>query len=178
VLTRERSNGWDAFLVDGVVQSISPISALVDGGYWTVMLPFERPESALILGYGGGTLARLLRSKWGCTITGVDDDPEIVAAGRQHWGDVPATVVIGDACDYVKRCRERFDYVAIDLFRGQELEKRVLAKPFLRRVHNLLTPGGTVAVNLFRTHSSLALAEVFSVRLSLIVRGNLIVHAR
>src|SRR5688572_25904299 len=57
--------GRAALLVDGVVQSISPADGLAVGGYWAAMVPDERPRSALILGLGGGTLARLLQARWG-----------------------------------------------------------------------------------------------------------------
>jgi len=59
--------GRAALLVDGVVQSISPADGLVEGGYWAAMLPSGRPHSALSLGLGGGTLARMLQDsgiKW------------------------------------------------------------------------------------------------------------------
>src|SRR5438270_2141889 len=72
--------GRAALLVDGVVQSISPEDGLTSGGYWAAMVPSIRPSRALILGLGGGTLARLLLARWGDSlrIVGVDDDPSIV----------------------------------------------------------------------------------------------------
>src|SRR5712692_7509253 len=72
-------SGRAALLVDGVVQSISPEDGLVGGGYWAAMVPDDPPRNALILGLGGGTLARLLQARWGeVPIVGVDNDPDIV----------------------------------------------------------------------------------------------------
>ena len=81
--------GRAALLVDGVVQSISPEDGLAGGGYWAAMVPDDPPRNALILGLGGGTLARLLQARWGdVPMVGVDNDPEIVETA-EHVGWLP-----------------------------------------------------------------------------------------
>src|SRR5437870_104998 len=106
--------GRAALLVDGVVQSISPEDGLVNGGYWAAMVPAVRPRRALILGLGGGTLARLLQARWGpdVKIVGVDDDVAIVETARAAgWLALPGLeTVFADAFQFVATCRERFDY--------------------------------------------------------------------
>src|SRR5438132_815580 len=79
--------GRAALLVDGVVQSISPEDGRVGGGYWAAMVPDDPPRNALILGLGGGTIARLLQARWGdVAMVGVDNDAEIVeTAVRVGW---------------------------------------------------------------------------------------------
>src|SRR5579875_2945345 len=56
-------NGHTTLLLDGAVQSIAPGGEA--GGYWPLLLPPARPESALVLGLGGGTVARLLMERFG-----------------------------------------------------------------------------------------------------------------
>ena len=178
--------GRAALLVDGVVQSISPEDGLIGGGYWAAMVPDDPPRSALILGLGGGTLARLLHVRWGrLPIVGVDDDADIVeTAARVGW--LPRTdleVVMADAFEYVQACAERFDYVvAVDLFRGQQLAARAFGKPFLRRLRALLEPRGRVAVNLFMDHHerdrAARIATFFEICKNQRVGGNVIIHAR
>src|SRR6202048_1255163 len=107
--------GRAALLVDGVVQSISPEDGLIGGGYWAAMVPDDPPRNALILGLGGGTLARLLQARWGLVpIVGIDDDADIVeTAARVGW--LPRTgldVVMADAFQYVQTCGRSFDFVA------------------------------------------------------------------
>src|SRR5947209_14420548 len=119
-------DGRTALLVDGVVQSISPEDGLATGGYWAAMLPDTPPSRALILGLGGGTLARLLQARWGSgvSIVGVDDDPAVVETARSVGWLPPSglEVVIEDAFGYAARCPEgHFDYVALDLYRGELL---------------------------------------------------------
>src|SRR5262245_15843961 len=123
-------DGRAALLVDGVVQSISPEDGLVTGGYWAAMLPPQRPSRALILGLGGGTIARLLHMRWGddVHVVGVDDDATIVDMARAAgWLAMPRLeVVFADAFDFVRDCPDRFDYVAIDLFRGEQVVGKAL----------------------------------------------------
>jgi spermidine synthase len=178
-------SGRAALLVDGVVQSISPADGLIDGGYWAAMVPDERPHRALILGLGGGTLSRLLQVRWGdLRIVGVDDDASILdTANAVGW--LPARgleIVVADAFEYVRSCRETFDYVAVDLFRGERLAGRAFGKPFLRRVRSLLEPHGWLAVNMFRDQRAPdrveRIAAFFDIRERVGVGGNVVVHAR
>lgn len=177
--------GRAALLVDGVVQSISPEDGLSAGGYWAAMVPDDRPRHGLILGLGGGTLARLLHARWGAfPIVGVDDDPAILELARAV-GWLPSEeleVVQTDAFDYVRACQERFDYIAVDLFRGEELAARAFTKPFLRRLRTLLVPRGRLAINLFtdiRMLSRIArIATFFEIREQRGVGGNVVVHAQ
>jgi spermidine synthase len=139
-------------LVGGVVQSID-IESAAGREYWPAMLPDRRPGRSLLLGAGGGTLAALLLRRFGRTrVIAVDDDPRVVALGRERFYlELPGVeVVIADAFAFVAACRGRFDYIAVDLFRGGERPRELLGRPFLRALTRLATPGATVAFNLFR----------------------------
>src|SRR5919205_297677 len=142
--------GQRALLVDGVVQSVAVDGPHLGPGYWPRMLPDVRPRRALLLGLGGGTIAHLLMRRFGpVPMVGVEADPEVLALARAEFGlDLPSlTVVEGDALAYVAACAERFDYVCVDLYRGAELERGVLARPVLRGIKRLLTPGGIAVFN-------------------------------
>jgi spermidine synthase len=177
--------GRAALLVDGVVQSISPADGLVDGGYWAAMVPDDRTQRALILGLGGGTLCRLLQARWGdLHMVGVDNDETILETANAVGWLPPCglEIVRADAFEYVQSCRQSFDYVAVDLFRGERLAGRAFGKPFLRRVRDLLEPHGRLAVNMFRDHRAPyrieRLRAFFDIRDEVGVGGNVIIHAR
>jgi spermidine synthase len=177
--------GRAALLVDGIVQSISPADGLATGGYWAAMVPDDRPRSGLILGLGGGTLARLLHARWGTfPIVGVDDDPAILDLAREvGWLPSEALeIVVADAFEYVKSCEQRFDYIAVDLFRGEELASRAFTKPFLKRLRGLLAPRGRLAMNVFTDIRMLIriarIANFFEIREQRGVGGNMVIHAQ
>ena len=178
--------GRAALLVDGVVQSISPEDGMAAGGYWAAMVPRVRPRQALVLGIGGGTLARLIHQRWGpgVPIVGIDDDPAIVETARTA-GWLPETgleIVYADAFSFVQSSARRFDYVAVDLFRGHEVVGRVFGKPFLRRIRTLLEPRGWLVVNLFLDRCEAArrerVAALFDIRECRHVGGNVVIHAQ
>ncbi len=175
--------GRPAVLADGVVQSVAPSAAA--GGYWESMLPDHRPRRALLLGFGGCTLAHLLARRFGpLPIVGVDDDPRMVALARGAFGPLPPGVdlVLADAFTFVEPCVGRFDYVAVDLFHGGRPARGVTGQPFLRAVREALMPGGHAVFNLFRdAHTARRLrriAQRFTVARVVHVRDNVVVHAR
>jgi spermidine synthase len=178
--------GRAALLVDGVVQSISLEDGLLSGGYWAAMVPPLRPRRALILGLGGGTLARLIHARWGSAvaIVGVDDDVAIVeTALAAGWlKDGVAQLVYDDAFAFVQSCQDRFDYIAVDLFRGEQLAGRAFTRPFLRKLRALLTPPSMLVANMFADRHAAQRIErieaVFDIRERITVGGNLVIHAR
>ncbi len=150
--------GFPTLMADGIILSVNPASGDPPFGYWTAMLPAEHIHRALILGLGGGTLAHLLARRFeDVRITGIDDDPEVIAFARRHFAlDVLGNmiVLIEDAVGYVAHCREQFDYVAVDLFRGHEFLRASLSRPFLRNLKRVAGPQGHIAFNLFNDRRS------------------------
>src|SRR5438309_290587 len=101
--------GRRALLVDGTVQSVDPDDA--GSGYWSVMLPAQPPRDALMLGFGGGTIAQLLLRRFGAVaITGVDDSPEVLRLGACAFRLAESTITLiqADAFDFTQGSREQF----------------------------------------------------------------------
>src|SRR5215217_2585647 len=143
--------GRPVLLVDGTVQSVLEDDP---SGYWSLMVPDVRPRRALLLGLGGGTIARLLHARFGDVPTvGVDEDGDIVAFARELLRDLSGLEIVpGDAFAYVAEAAARgdhFDYIAIDLYRGYSMAHGVVGKPFLRGLRTLLEPRGLAVFNLF-----------------------------
>jgi spermidine synthase len=150
-----RQEGRRAIAVDDVVQSIEVRPDELTPGYWPEMLPERIGARTLLLGYGGGTVARLLlRLDAAVEVLAVDDDAAVLALARSdprfRIDDPRLTVEQGNAFALARRLEEagqRFDHVVVDLYRGKELVRAALARPFLRRVNALLTAEGTAAFN-------------------------------
>jgi spermidine synthase len=171
-------------MFDGVVQSIDLASAH-QREYWSAMLPDQPPRSAILLGAGGGTLAALLQQRFGVMpVLAIDNDPEVIAAGRRDFYlTLPGVqVVLADAFRFIACCRGRFDYIAVDLFRGGERPREVTGRPFLRDLRRVLTPRGSVAVNLFRDRRTETAIERLSRGFSIARRHdagrNVVLHLR
>jgi spermidine synthase len=153
-----RQEGRRAIAVDDVVQSIEVRPGEVTPGYWPEMLPPRIGGRALLLGHGGGTVARLLLALSAeVEVLAVDDDEQLLtlASGdpRFRIDDPRLTLERGDAFALARRLEaegRQFEHVAVDLYRGKEMERAMLARPFLRRINAMLTPDGTATFNLAR----------------------------
>ena len=89
---------------------------------------------------------------------------------------------MGDAFDFVKTREQRFDYVAVDLFRGERLVAQIFGQPFLKRIRALLEPPAQLAFNMFSDRWTPGRVErlraLFEIRELKTVGGNVVVHAR
>lgn len=156
-----------------MVQSIA-VDDSGQSGYWGKLLPHARPRRALLLGLGGGTIARLLLRRFGpLSMVGVDSDAEVLTLARAELGlEQPGLEVIeGDAFEYVADSHERrdaYDYICVDLFRGGQFERGVLARSFLRQLASIATPGAELVFNLFQSRRASVdvqrLARVLTIR--------------
>lgn len=124
-------------VMDGeVLQSFKPVESLWGYTYHSHMIPPYKPSEILILGYGQGQVADLMRKVWGTLkITGVDVQPFPVKY-------VENKLVVSDACEFVKECADsliktRFDYVLVDLFVGGEVPDLVFEPEFANRLRKI-----------------------------------------
>jgi spermidine synthase len=155
-----RAGGGRALEVNGVVQSITVGErGPDDAGYWGLMIPPQRPERALLLGLGAGTVAALLARVYpGCEILGVEREASVLATARAELGldEIPGLrVVEADAFtwmgEHTRSESGSYDYIALDLYEGGRLAPGSLGTLFLREIAALLAPEGWLAANLTTT---------------------------
>ena len=155
-----RAGGGLALEVNGVVQSVTVGErGPDDAGYWGLMIPPKRPERALLLGLGGGTVAALLAKVYpGCEIVGIEREASVLATARAELGldEISGLrVVEADAFawtgEHARSELGTYDYTALDLYEGGRLVAGTLGTLFLREIAALLAPDGTLAVNLTAT---------------------------
>jgi spermidine synthase len=177
------SAGRRALFVNGVVQSVDPDDAA--SGYWEAMIPEQRPSNALLLGFGGGTVARLMHRRFGpLPVTGVDESGAMLEMAVDSFGSpLPElTLVQADAFGFVHQAGERYGFIAVDLYRGNRLVRGVLALTFLKALAARLEPGGSVAYNLFRddllSERVARIERVFDRVLLTEVAANAVFHGR
>jgi SAM-dependent methyltransferase len=130
--------------------SVNPPESLFGYTVWGNLIPPFRPAHTLILGYGGGTVAALMRKIWGqCKVTGVDME-------AQNWKYTEYKMKVMDAKDFLKDAttpafkdylftKDKFDYVCIDLWEGQKVCDFVFDVEFAVRLREIAT--GLVSMN-------------------------------
>jgi len=110
---------------EGLIDSVNPPTAYLTNGVWIYMVPQFKPESVLILGFAGGTVAGLTRLIYGAVpITAVDIKP-----CQEQFG---VEFIQQDAREYIKHCGH-FDVCIVDLFDGRMCEF-VLTDEFAKAV--------------------------------------------
>lgn len=116
------------------------------------LLFLPEPRAILMLGLGGGSLAKWChRHLPGARVTAVEIDPDVIAFRDQFL--VPPDgerfrVVRGDAAEYVAQCEERADVVIIDAFDRDGVAPALCTREFYRDVRAMLSRSGVVAANL------------------------------
>jgi spermidine synthase len=96
------------------------------------------------LGLGGGTVAKLANKYWPKSeIDGVEIDSVMVELGKKYLGLSNTKVVIQDAYEFIKKNKEIYDLVIVDLYVGDKFPKKFEEESFLK----LLTKNKLVILN-------------------------------
>jgi len=87
-------------------------------------------RSVLLLGFGGGTVARQMRAMFPrVAITGVEIDGRIAALAKSHFAsdDIDAKIVVGSGEEFLRRSRRRFDFILDDMWDHEQRRRRAVA---------------------------------------------------
>jgi len=148
--------------VGGYTQSVNLAAKDFKNRVWGRMVKelarrIDNPQSALILGLGGGTVAHLLSKTFsGIAIDGVELDPVVVGVGERYFrfGEIPnLKVIVADAYELVKNPKkyplraDTYSTIIVDLFLGGGWSKQLEEIEFHQSVRNLLAKEGVVVFN-------------------------------
>ena len=110
------------------------------------------PRAILLLGLGGGSLAKFChRHLPGARITAVEVDPHVLAFRGQFLvppEDERFRVVQADAGEYVRRARERADVIVMDAFDRHGYASSIGSADFYAAARHALSPRGVMVANL------------------------------
>src|SRR5258706_6835528 len=134
-------------------------------GYWDYLLLADAfrpaqstaatPRSVAFLGLAAGTAARQYRIAFGdqVDITGVEIDPDILAAGHPyfHLDEAHAHEVVADARYWLDTQAGHYDVMVLDAYRQPYIPFHLTTREFFQQVKAHLNPGGGIAVNVGRT---------------------------
>lgn len=109
----------------------------------------RKAENALILGFGMGSIAWMLRNHFqsNIAITGVEIDPWITEQFDKYYSYENIHLTNGDALSFLKESRLKFDLIFIDLFEEDLVPEEFQQIAFFQKVKAQLKPNGTVICN-------------------------------
>ena len=110
------------------------------------------PRRGVILGHGGGSLAKWLGKYWpDLRLDLVEVDPAVARAAEAHFGYKPATnhrVIVQDARAFMRTTSETYDVIWVDVFARHLIPFHLTTKEFFELLRARLASDGVVAVNL------------------------------
>lgn len=164
---------WDYFL-------LAPLFGDVEMAGWRAAPAAPKPAAApppqssnlpisnlLLIGAAAGTVPGLYTAIYGSIpITGVELDPQIIAAGQQlfdaNWPNYTAVAADGRRWLAQQPADLRFDVIAIDAYRPPYIPFHLTTVEFFRLVDAHLSEHGVVAINVGRTDVNAALVEAMA----------------
>ena len=107
-----RSLGFGTYIqAEGLTQSGGVVETIWKSTLKKIHCSQFNVHRSLILGLGGGTVAKLIRKNWPeAKITGIDIDPVMVELGKKYLGldQINLEIKIADALDFVTVHRSQF----------------------------------------------------------------------
>ncbi|WP_443147766.1 spermidine synthase [Nitrospira sp.] len=117
----------------------------------------EKPKRGLILGHGGGSLAKWLGKNWpDLELDVVEMDPSVVRAAERYFGYTPPLnhhVYVEDARTFLRKNPFQYDVVWVDVFARHLIPFHVTTREFFEELREHVHPEGAVAVNLASSDS-------------------------
>lgn len=109
-------------------------------------------QNALLLGFGGGSVAFILQNELGFqgTITGVEIDNKIITLSQKYFSLDRLRnlkIEIADAYDFVFEEKQKYDIIVIDLFIDHIIPEKFDERDFLLQLESLLSSGGILLYN-------------------------------
>lgn len=110
------------------------------------------PLQALILGFGGGSVASILTEelKLNCRITGIEIDEKIIDLRKKYFEPEDTSnieLIIGDAFDLSLVKNKKFDLIVCDVFNDISVPKELETQNYFEQIKNLLNPNGLFVFN-------------------------------
>jgi len=108
---------------------------------------FPKNTKVLLLGLGGGSVAKTLSEK-GFQVDACELDNRIAMVAKKYFYlSDKVNITIDDARHYIKNCSQKYDVVIFDTFKGEDPPNHVFTAESLAETKKILNPGGTIFVN-------------------------------
>lgn len=133
-------------------------------------------HNSLILGLGGGTVAKLIRKSYpDAKITGVDIDPLMIELGKKYLDldKFNVKIIIKDALSSINNQLSaiKYDLIIVDLYNGDKFPTKFATENYIHLVGSLLTRSGFAVFNRLYYKDKKIEAEKFEEKLKKVFKN-------
>jgi len=144
-----RSLAWGTYIqAGGITQSGGVVEQIWKDVVKKISGEFGK---VLILGFGGGSAAKIIRKKFkNSKIIGVEIDPLMIKMGKKYlrMAEVEAKVYVDDALEWlVKNKDKKFDLIVVDIYQGRNFPAVFGSDRFLNLIKSVLSKDGVLVFN-------------------------------
>jgi predicted membrane-bound spermidine synthase len=108
---------------------------------------FPKDSKVLLLGLGGGSIAKCLNEK-GFDVDVCELDTRVAKVARDYFYlSDKVNITVDDARHYIKTCKKKYDIIVLDMFKGEDIPNHVFTVESLEETKKLLAGNGIVFVN-------------------------------
>lgn len=163
-LTISKSGYGKTLRYDDVVYSRIMDDSIYTKEYWDFLLPpafFKERPNMLMIGLGGGTIPYQLYKLMGnnFSLDVVENNEAMIRLfGRFAGPEVKINLIKGDGAEYVKRCRDKYDVIILDAYKGGSVPDVFLTHEFTENANNCLKERGILGINFI---SSMTGTDIF-----------------
>ncbi|MBS1773770.1 MAG: fused MFS/spermidine synthase [Bacteroidetes bacterium] len=113
----------------------------------TVISSMQPGSRALLIGLGGGTVARQME-RYNVSYDAVEIDGRLPELAEKYFGLKHAVenTVVDDGRHYVNVCKKKYDLIIIDALLGENIPSHLLSKECFAQLNTLLNPNGKIFV--------------------------------
>ena len=117
------------------------------------------PREALLIGLGGGSLAKFLYQQVpGCHITAIEISAQVIAVARGLFflpeGNSRLRVIEADGAEYLGRNPANCDLLLVDAYQGSSPPEVLTRSEFFANCKRALSPDGIAVINFWSTDKS------------------------
>ncbi|KKQ91917.1 MAG: Spermine synthase [Candidatus Woesebacteria bacterium GW2011_GWA2_40_7] len=162
---------------NGLTQSGGIVSTMWQSTLSKIRSTKSEIRNVLILGLGGGTVAKLIRKNWPqAEITGIDIDPIMVELGKKYLDldKLGVQVTVRDASNLSNlpnHPNQKYDLIIVDLYNGDKFPKKFETDNYIHLVSSLLARSGVAVFNRLYYKEKKIEAEEFGKKLNKVFKN-------
>jgi predicted membrane-bound spermidine synthase len=108
---------------------------------------FPKSTKALMIGLGGGSIAKKLSEK-GFEVDVCELDKRIADIAHNYFYlSNKVNITLDDGRHFIRTCTKKYDVIVMDMFRGEDPPNHVFTKESLEEIKKMLNPNGIIFVN-------------------------------